>query len=271
MRYCSIVLLLLLSACSLQGADSYFLRAERLWSEKKYEAAVREYDRVLEKAPKSRLGPVAQYRAARTEMLFLNRPESALKRFQTLLSMKVDVSLKKKSAQAVAELLGPRLNRWSEAFVFYDAQEKEASDVREKNEWWMRKGTALIQLQRYDQAAEVFDEIRKDPKSVDFHSEAAWQYAIALFTQTEERSTDRTQRDRLLKQAASLFESIEKTSSSKSRKAEAAFLLANCLEEMDRVSEALVQYQNAKEDHPNPAAVEIRIQRVQERIHSKKR
>ncbi|MGZ3687127.1 MAG: hypothetical protein ACXVBW_02430, partial [Bdellovibrionota bacterium] len=64
-RWIALAAFLGLTACSVDSAKNHYVLAEKLWSDRKYQASVSEFEKVTAKDPHGKLGLQALYRAAK--------------------------------------------------------------------------------------------------------------------------------------------------------------------------------------------------------------
>ena len=85
---------MLICSCTNQSSISArYLTAEKLWTEKKYEAAVIEFDRIVKENPGSALGVQSLWRASITRALFLNDYQEALRGLQSFIDQSAQNNL----------------------------------------------------------------------------------------------------------------------------------------------------------------------------------
>ncbi|MGZ6334247.1 MAG: tetratricopeptide repeat protein, partial [Bdellovibrionota bacterium] len=82
-RWIALAAFLGLTACSVDSAKNHYVLAEKLWSDRKYQASVSEFEKVTAKDPHGKLGLQALYRAAVTQSLFLSQFSDAIRKFKS--------------------------------------------------------------------------------------------------------------------------------------------------------------------------------------------
>src|SRR5690348_3735256 len=76
--------------CSVDSAKNHYVLGEKLWGDRKYSAAVSEFEKVIAKDPRGKLGMQATYRAAMTQYLFLNEYGNAVRKFRNYAEISTD-------------------------------------------------------------------------------------------------------------------------------------------------------------------------------------
>src|SRR4051794_36759945 len=99
----------LFAGCSLDSAKHHYLLAEKLWTDKNYAAAKVEFEKVIVKDRKGKLGVQALYRAAMTEALFLEQYEEATKKLRLFIQRSSDPQLVWEAKLQIGEILFSKL------------------------------------------------------------------------------------------------------------------------------------------------------------------
>lgn len=80
-------MLLGILACSLDSAKSHYLLAEKLWTGGDYPAAVSEFEKVVVKDPKGKIGLQALFRAAMIQNINLFQYSDSLRKFKAYIEL----------------------------------------------------------------------------------------------------------------------------------------------------------------------------------------
>lgn len=83
-------LLLILAGCNARSPETKYHLAERLLEDKKYEAAISEFQDIVDKSPASALGQEAQLKIAQIQHLYLGRSQEAIESYTEYLKRSKD-------------------------------------------------------------------------------------------------------------------------------------------------------------------------------------
>ena len=93
----------------MNSAKKHYILAEKLWANGKYQAAVNEFDKVIKKDPKGKLGLQALFRSAMTQTVFLSRHMEAMEKFKTYSDLSGDTEVSWSAQRQIGEILSEKL------------------------------------------------------------------------------------------------------------------------------------------------------------------
>ncbi len=276
-RLISFLLLLLALApgCSGGTAKHHYVLAEKLWSDKKYAAAVAEFEKVISKGPSQRLGKKALYRAATTETLFLERHPEALKKLREF------IRLEPKSAEAldarrlVGEILFAKTEQYSQAIEYYTHLIQQAPEDDGVAGYWFRIAKSHFFLWQFDEATEIYTDIISRFPTSPWAEESSFQLAVTRFTQGDQirpkTSGKEKSRTSPYQEAIDGFERFLLKHPQSRLAGEAHFGIASCLEEMDQLDAAVQKYREILPTYAAPGVIRAKLVRIEQRRSKRSR
>lgn len=265
MRWNVSLIFLLISplACTLESPKRHFVRAEWLWSEGNYAAAIIEYDRTIKKSPKSPLGLQALYRSAGLLAVFLNRYEDAIERYQSFIDRSEDAELVWNAKKEMGEILFTHLGRYKRAAEHY----QDMITIRPKDAnvplFKFRIAKAEFFLWKFVDARQSFQKLYDENPHNEWGEQALLEIAQSYYTQGEQEPggyADSHNSDYLL--AIKAYEKFLKAFPQSARVPEAKFGIASCYEELDQLAQAVEMYESIRTTYPSPGVVNVRLERL---------
>lgn len=279
---------LLLSACGVNSPDRHFLLAEKLWTEKKYAAAVSEFEKARKKDAQGELGFKALYRAATTQAVFLQEYPEAIDKLREFLKdprAQTEHEMAMVARELIGEILYSKLRHFDQAMGFYEdllrdpllpTQIGKDEQGQEKlAEWNYRVAKSAAESYRFDLARNHFERLRTEFPKTSQAERALFELGQLYFTAGEQRAeqlglidpkTGKGDEKDVFRKAIKHYEAYLKNYPRGDRRQEAWFGIASCYEELDQLDEALVKYQALIESYPAPGVIQIKIARLTERI-----
>lgn len=256
----------LFCACSAQNAKQHYLLAERLWSDRQYAAAAAEFEKVIALEPHGKLGTQALFRAANTQMLFLNRNADALSNFRRFAAASPDRAAVWEAQVQIGEILFSRLEQHEAAIEHYSRLLEQYPAAREKAEFSFRTAQANFFLRRFDRALKGYAlVIRGFPQSPQAER-ASYEVGFTLLTRAAIPTQERSAQLESYQEAIDAFENFIRRYPKSDRAVLARFGVASALEETDQLSAALQTYISLRGKYPSPEVIETKIRRIQGRL-----
>ncbi len=260
----------LLVSCSAQNPKSRFLLAEKLWQEGKYQAAVSEYERVIQKEQGSELGLQAAYRAAMTEMLFLQDYTSALKKLTRIIELSRDSPLAHDAQKQIGEILFVKLEQFEQAVSQYQKLLELYPEDPSQPEYWFRIGKSYYFMTRFDQSIATYETLRKKFPKSEWAERALFEMGTSSQTLGNQRQSQGGNANEAFKEAMSKFTAFAKEYPSHALAPQARFEAAACLEELDQLDAAQQAYENLRSSYPNPQVIDAKLGRIKDRKTQKR-
>ena len=246
-----------LSGCSVDSAKSHYILAEKLWTDRKYSAAVTEFEKVTSKDPSGTLGQKALYRGATTQALFLSHYGDAIRKLRNYIQVSTDPVTVREAKIQIGELLFSKTEQYDQAIVHYQALLKENPKAPEAPEFLYRIGKSWFFLFQFDDALKTFSELRLQYPDSIWAEKAAFQIGTVHFTRGE---------DKAYQNAMTAYHSFIKAYPGSAQVPEAKFGVASCLEELDQLAQAYEAYSALKDVYPAPGVIQIKLARIKERM-----
>lgn len=256
--------------CTAQSPRARFLMAEKLWQEKRYEAAVSEYDRVLQKEGSSELGVQALLRAAQTETLFLNEHLSAVRRLNRLVEMKPGSAIAKEAEKTIGEILYQRLEAYDQAITHYTRMiEKDERDP-DRPEYYYRVAKSQYYLTRFVEATQTLEALIRLFPGSRWSEKAQYDLGLTWASLANQRQVRGENPVEAWKTAIGEFEKFRKNYSQSSQVTMAGFEIATCYEELEQLPDAERVLETLRfEDAQQQKLVEQKLVRIRNRKSQK--
>ena len=262
--------------CSIEGPKKSYILAEKLWGEGKYAEAVSEFDKVVQKDPKGKLGIQALYRSAMTQTLFLNQHEESIKKLQTYIMISSENETVWSAKLQIGRILFDRLEKHEQAIEYYRSLIKEKPDAEEVPEILFLIGKALFQLWKFDEAIKQYQEVLSLYADTEWAEKALFEIGETHFISAKEDeekiSHNKKKKEKnSFEKATEAYESFIKQYPKSHLVPQARFGIAMCLEEQDRLDEALLKYEELLPVYPHAQVIQIKMIRINQRIDKKNR
>jgi tetratricopeptide (TPR) repeat protein len=256
----------LIASCSSQSSVSArYLTAEKLWTEKKYEASVVEFDRIVKESPGSAIGLQSLWRASLTRSLFLKDYPEALKGLQAFIDQSAQPNLILEAQKEIGEILYSKTQQYQAAIDHYSKLIETGKYPEDEGAFRYRISRCYVSLGKIKKAIQIQEEILKSSKDSELVQKTKMDIAQNWFTIGDVEKQAYAKAIEYYKQI-----SIETKGKNRKRFAEALFGMAVVLEEMDKPEEAVELYKMIESDYHYPNIVKIRIQKINERNKRKK-
>jgi tetratricopeptide (TPR) repeat protein len=266
----STVLLLLLAAlfgsCTNQSSISArYLVAEKLWTEKKYEASVVEFDRIVKESPGSALGVQSLWRASITRALFLKDYQEALRGLQSFIDQSAQNNLILEAQKEIGEIFFNKTQQYQLAIEHYEKLVNKKKYPEEEGFFLYRISRSYAALGKIKKAIQTQEIILSRYTKGDLALKTKLDLAQNWFTIGDVDKQAYIKSLEYYKQV-----STETRTRDRKKYMEAQFGMAVVLEEMDRLDEAVSIYEAIEAEYEVPNVVKIRINKINERSQRKK-
>ncbi len=250
--------LLLLGACNARSPETKFHLAERLLEDKKYEAAISEFQDIVDKSPASNLGQEAQLKIAQIQHLYLGRSQDAIDSYALYLKRSKDPAKKREVERTMGDLQFQSLENYNDAIEVYSKLVKESPASPDAEEIIFRLGRAFFLKAQFSDSIKIFQyQIRNFP-----NGELRWKAELEVGNALGGMGK--------CKDAIKHFETIS-SDAPKQQRVLAAFAKASCYEELDDLDNAYEIFSSIKDEYPTPTVVELKMQKIKRRKILRKR
>jgi tetratricopeptide (TPR) repeat protein len=259
-KICAAVMaaLFFLSACNANSPENRFLFAEKLLEDRKYDAAINEFQEIVDKAPNSVLGLDSQLKIAQIEHLYLGRSKEAMDAYREFLKRNKDEKKKREIEKILADLLFQNFENYDDAIVSYEKLIEKNPGASDSEEILFRIGRALFLRSKFDEAMRAFTQ----QKNRFPNGEYFWRAELEIANSFSALSK--------CVEAIKQFDKII-ASGPKDISVLASFGKAICLEEQDNLDLAYEILSGIKNAYPAPSVIELKLQKIKRRKILRKR
>ncbi|WP_305807513.1 tetratricopeptide repeat protein, partial [Staphylococcus hominis] len=121
----ALIAALLLVACNARSPETKYRLAEQLVEDHKYDAAISEFQDIVDKAPSSPLGLEAQLKIAQIQHLYLGRSKEAIDSYQEFLKRSKDPNRNREVERTLGDLQFQNFENYDEAIASYSKLVKD--------------------------------------------------------------------------------------------------------------------------------------------------
>jgi outer membrane protein assembly factor BamD len=265
-----VLLILAFQGCSVDNARNHYVLAEKLWMDRNYSAAVSEFEKVISKDPRGKLGLQATYRAAMTQNLFLGQYNDAIRKFKGYIQASADPTGIWEAELQIADVLYSKTENYVEAISQYQSLLHQRPLAREAPEFLFRVAKSHFYLFQFNEAVSTYLKlIKKYPHSA-YAEKAMYEIGLTYFTRGEQGSEESHAESEAYEDAIHAFEKFIKLYPQSRWVPEAQFGIASCKEELDQLDDAYDTFSSLKSTYPSPNVIEIKLIRIRERLAQRK-
>lgn len=234
--------------------------------DRNYAASVAEFEKVIAKDPRGKLGMQAMYRAANTQALFLSEYAEAVKKFRLYSQGPVDPPSAWEAKVQIGEILFTKTEQYDQTIAHYQQLLKDQPKSPEAPEFLFRIAKSWFYLLRFTDALNTYRElIQSFPSSV-WAEKAAFETGVTYFTRGEQQGDKEGDP---YEEALEAYQSFVKKYPKSSLAPEARFGIASCFEEKGQLEQAYSAYSSLRGAYPSPRVIEIKLARLKERVAHK--
>lgn len=244
--------------CNANNPNTKFKLAEKLASDKKYKAAINEFEFLVSKDPNSKIGVQSQLRIAEIQYIFLGHFQDSIESYKKYLKKETDENKKREALKVLADLYFQNSDQYDEALKSFSQLINYDLDQKEAEEWLFKVGRSLFLKTKFKESIEIYELLKRKFPNGDYFCKAELEIANNLST------------DRKCKESYSRYENVLKCNDEKIKPL-ASFGLASCLEESDELDKAYEIFQSIQTTYPSPSVVELKMQRIKRRKILRKR
>jgi TolA-binding protein len=247
-----------LVACNANSPENKFLLAERLLEDHKYDAAIEEFQEIVDKAPSSKFGLDAQLKIAQIEHLYLGRSKEAVAAYRDFLKRNKDEAKKKEIERILADLEFQNFEDYEDAAEAYAKLIEKNPDREDTEEIMFRIGRSFFLKSKFQEAVKMYTKQKEQFPRGKFAWKAELEIANSLSSQGK---------------CADAIKQFDKVidGAPKEQKVLASFGKGICYEEQDDLDSAYEIFSKIKADYPAPSVVELKMQKIKRRKILRKR
>lgn len=247
-----------LAACNANSPETKFVLAEKLLEDRKYDAAISEFQTIVDKSPNSNMGLQAQLKVAEIQHLYLGHAPQAIEAYQEFLKRNKDENKRREVEKTMADLQFQSFEDYDQAIASYSKLVKENSDRKEGEELMYRLGRSFFMKSKFDDAIKMFQYQKERFPSGAFFWKAELEIANA-FSAKGACGEAIKQFDKVIAGAPKDISVL------------ATFGKASCFEEQDDLDQAYELFSSIEDTYPAPSVVELKMQKIKRRKILRKR
>jgi len=253
------VLIMLFAACSQDESRSVFEAGEKLRGEGRHEEAIDRYRFIVLHAGKSKYAPEALFRIGELSYFDLGDFDSAVDAFRRLLDR---YSWSNRSAEAqkyLADIYMNKLEDYKQAIIEYQRAISYYNASIESESFQLEIAKAYFNLRDFEQQRVELALLLERYPDTELRAEVYFQTASSYFVQGMP--------DEALDEYRRIISEFPDTPIA----LEATFQTAVCLEEKERLKEAIGILEDIEGVYPNPGVIRMRIERIGKRLKKRRR
>ena len=249
---------LLFVACNANSPETKFVLAEKLLEDRKYDAAILEFQSIVDKSPSSQMGLDAQLKIAQIQHLYLGRSQEAVDAYREFLKRNKDENKRREVEKTMADLQFQSFEDYDQAIETYSKLVKENSERSDGEELMFRLGRSFFMKSKFEDAIKMFEYQKERFPNGPFFWRAELEIGNTLSAQGK------------CGEAIPQFDKVIK-GPQKEQSVLASFGKASCYEEQDDLDQAYEIFADIKNEYPAPTVVELKMQKIKRRKILRKR
>lgn len=252
-----------LVACSVNLKEKHWRLAEQYLKQDQLQRAIDEYTKVIHYGPKDEMAQKAIRQIARIYEEYIKNYPKAIESYQQLKASSDNEDVKLMASWRIAKIYQLKLNSLEKAGDEYkELYELIASKRREGPEILLEWAQTLIDAGKFEEAIIRYKEFRKKYPGHK-HGPKVYLYEGQGFLSLR----DGEEAQKVFNEIINLFSHKQGFEVLVS---EAFFGLGESLEIKDELKRAVSAFEKARGAYPNPNVLELKIERVQQRIKQRK-
>lgn len=248
----------LFSGCNANSPENRFLFAEKLLEDRKYDAAINEFQEIVDRAPYSELGLESQLKIAQIEHLYLGRPKEAMDAYREFLRRNKDDKKRHEVEKILADLLFQNFENYDDAIASYSKLANGSKNSVDSEEIYFRIGRALFLKSQFQEAIKSYQALRNRFPN----GNLAWRAELEIGNSLSAMGK--------CPDAIKQFDKVIQFAP-KEQQVLASFGKASCLEEQDNLDGAYEILSQIRKEYPAPSVIELKLQKIKRRKILRKR
>jgi TolA-binding protein len=246
------------SGCNARSPETKYLLAEKLLEDKKYDAAISEFQDIVDKAPSSSLGLEAQLKIAQIQHLYLGRSKEAIESYHEYLKRSKDPNKNREVERTLGDLQFQNFENYDEAIESYSKLVKDGPTSPDAEELVYRLGRAFYLKSQFSDAIRVFEYQKTHfPKG-----ELFWKAELEIGHSLSGMNK--------CADAIKKFDVVA-AGAPKQQQVLARFGKASCYEEQDDLDDAYEIFSQIRDLYPTPTVIDLKMQKIKRRKILRKR
>lgn len=247
-----LVVLLIISSCTLNRTREDLLLAEKMVKKEKYPAAVHIYNKIAEKQPFSIEGQQALYNAATVYEMYLNNPKEAEQVYRLLLKRTKNKDLQEKTYKKLANLYLRVFRDYEKSIEAYTKLLEQNNNPEKAAEYSYLIGRSYFLASSFQNAIKIFEQVVERYPNSEYAKKANLQIGNSFSSMSDCKSAESHYKT-VMNYADSYLVNM------------ATFGLATCYEEMDQLDEAYRLFSSIEETYPNKDVIQLKLRKIKRR------
>jgi TolA-binding protein len=260
-----ITIVFLFVSCSLDNPKRRYILADRLFIEKKFEAAVSEFERVSLLDTVGDVGSTALYRAAIIQTDYLNKNNKAIENLKRYLERQPKGPYSEEARQLMARILFEKLGRYDEAAKIYDDLALNTVNPKRKPEFLYKKARSMFLSQRFEESRDLFLHIHNQYPKTPWGQRAYFDYGLSILTIGQSGSLDKKQSREQIQNSVKIFLDFLNKYPKSGIEHEVRFELAGAYAELEEWDKSIEEYEKILNTYPSKTTVMLKMTRLKER------
>lgn len=255
----SIVILLLLTACDFSSRLRHeLIEIQGLISEQKYEKAVSQYNKILERSIPKELKLAIHFQLGQLYNLHLNEQNKAVLNFESIIKLTDDPLWLVKAYEKIGDISFTFLRNYPKAASIYTKLIEFKPKLESFDFFELRLGECYLKNRQFVLAKKIFGQLSKNKKHT-YHVKSFYYLGLINY------------HDNNFEQAIDLWKEYIKREDNAPKIVETKFLIANTYETLEKLKDAYNIYYSILGDYPNPDVIKNRLESIYKRRIDRKR
>jgi TolA-binding protein len=249
---------LLVLGCNINSPQAKFRLAERLLEDRKYEAAIVEFNAIVDRSPNSEMGLAAQLKIAEIRHIYLGQAKEAQKAYEAVLKRTTDPAQQQRIEKTLADIHFTSFENYDESIKAYSKLMQELAGKPESEEMMFRLGRSFFMKGQFSDSIDILQyQLKNFPEGgLRWKAELEIGHALSASGRCRE-TTDRF--SQLVQRAPKEIVPLAK------------FAMATCFEELDDLDRAYELLDEIRSSHPSAEVVDLKMQKIKRRKILRKR
>ena len=234
------------------------LEAQALIQEQKYDEAIKEYFKILNRDPPRETKVKVYYQLGDLYSIYLSQNKESIKYYEKVKEISEDPYWLIKTEERLGEVSFVYTKDFKKSFESYQKLTLFKPDLEKKDFYQFRAAVSLFQLEDFKQAKFIFNEISNSPKH-QYKEESLFYLGQIYF------------REQKWEEAIRPFNQFTKISENLEKVVQAKFLIANCYETLENLEKAYMIYYSLIGIYPNSEVIRNRLESIYKRRIARKR
>lgn len=252
LSYLAIFFILGLIACNANSSKNKYYLAEKFLEDHKYEAAISEFQGVVDKEPFTEMGKTALLKIAQIQHLYLGHAKEAETNYELFLKRNKDLALRAEIEKILANLSFEIFEDYTKAIERYRVILEKYPDDKDADLFSFNIARSYFLLSKFDDAINAFSELQKKFPTSRYGARASLEIATSLATKGN------------CKDALKQFDKVIALQDQELMPL-AKFGKSTCFEEMGELDESYELLGQIRDKYPVPSIIDLKMAKIKRR------